>query len=135
MEDKKIKNIYGCSNIEAEGELYPLQKWYNQVIEKTISEITIADVLRMMRQNEFVELAISRAIDYLKDNPFAGELYEGELLEKVSMFDINQIRDYSDEIRNILEIALKENEVYEWLNEDERMAFKKIVNSFSEKIG
>lgn len=110
---EKIKSIYGFSKIEVEGELYPLQKWYNQLIEKTIYEITIADVLRMIRQNEFIEIAISRAICYYKNNPFAGELYEGELLEKMALFDIIQLGEYMYEIRNILENALRENEVYE----------------------
>ena len=41
MQDKrKIKEIYNCISISSNEELYPLQKWYNQLIEKTIAEIT-----------------------------------------------------------------------------------------------
>ena len=50
MEDKrKIKEIYNGTSIVSNEELYPLQKWYNQLIEKTIAEITVADVLRMIK--------------------------------------------------------------------------------------
>lgn len=64
--------------------MYPLQKWHNQLIDKTINEITITDVLRMIRQKEFLDLAMDKAMEFLQDNVFAGETYEGELLEKIS---------------------------------------------------
>lgn len=58
MEDtKKTKEIYDCVVIISDEELYPLQKWYNQLIDKTPSEITVADVLRMMRQKQLINLA------------------------------------------------------------------------------
>ena len=88
MEDKrKIKEIYNCISIASNEELYPLQKWYNQLIEKTIAEITVADVLRMIRQKEFTNLAMSKAINFLQEDVFVGESYEGELFEKVSEMD------------------------------------------------
>lgn len=53
IEDKrKIKEIYKCKYIVSDEALYPLQKWYNQLIDKTVCEITIADVLRMLRQKD-----------------------------------------------------------------------------------
>lgn len=61
MEDKrKIKEIYNCMSIASNEELYPLQKWYNQLIEKTIVEITVADVLRMIRQKSLQILLCQR---------------------------------------------------------------------------
>ena len=67
-----------------------MQKWYNQLIEKTIAEITVEDVLRMIRQKEFTNLAVSKAINFLKEDVFVVELYEGELLEKLSEMDRQQ---------------------------------------------
>ena len=61
-----------------------MQKWYNQLIEKTIAEITVEDVLRMIRQKEFTNLAVSKAINFLKEDVFV-ELYEGEPLKKYRM--------------------------------------------------
>ena len=43
MDDtRKIKEIYDCVAIISDEELYPLQKWYNQLIDKTPSTITIS---------------------------------------------------------------------------------------------
>lgn len=130
MEDRKIKDIYGCDYIQDNGGLYPLQKWYNELIGKKESEISVADVLRMIRQNEFIELAISKAIVFLKHNPFVGELYEGELLEKVSTIENHLIKNYLDDLRSILVQAQNENETYEWLIEKERDEFQELINNF-----
>ena len=39
-------------------------------LEKTIAEITVEDVLRMIRQKEFTNLAVSKAINFLKEEVF-----------------------------------------------------------------
>lgn len=92
MEDtRKIKEIYDCVAIISEKELYPLQKWYNQLIDKKPSEIIVADVLRMMRQKQFINLAMSKAIKFLQEDVFIGETYDGE----------------EDEFKNILSIIAK----------------------------
>ncbi len=69
---RKIKEIYNCVNIISDEELYPLQKWYNQLINKSINEITIVDVLKMFRQKIFSELAMLKAIEFLEENVFIG---------------------------------------------------------------
>lgn len=79
MEDtRKIKGIYDCVAIISEKELYPLQKWYNQLIDKKPSEIIVADVLRMIRQKQFINPAMSKAIKFLQEDVFTGETYDGE---------------------------------------------------------
>lgn len=134
MRDEKIKDIYDCDYIKGNGELYPLQKWYNQLIDKNVSEISVADVLRMIRQNEFVELAISKAILFLNNNPFVGETYEGELLEKLSNIEVYQMRNYLDDLHDILVKAEQENENYEWLIEKERIEFQELIKKLFEMI-
>lgn len=134
QDDRKIKEIYACKYIEADEEMYPLQKWYNQLIDKRISEIEISDILRMIRQNEFVDIAVSKSINYLKENPFVGDMYEGELLEKLSGINIDSLKDYIDEIKDILSKALICNENYEWLDDEERKEFAEVISSFLNKI-
>ena len=105
MEDKrKIKEIYDCTSIISNEELYPLQKWYNQLIEKRIGEITVADVLRMIRQKEFMNLAISKAIFFLQEDVFVGELYEGELFEKISEIDSSFLVSHVIDLKKIIKI-------------------------------
>lgn len=135
MEDKrKIKEIYNCDYIVSNEELYPLQKWYNKLIDKTINEITIADVLRMMRQKEFPNLAMTKAIEFLEDNVFAGETYDGELLEKISEMNTSFLSSYSDKLQTILKNALDISEMHKWSYDGEREEFKKMVDSALKKI-
>ena len=58
-------------------ESYPLAKWYNQLIDRTIHEITVADVLRKILQKQFSDLAASKAIEFLYENIFAGGSHDG----------------------------------------------------------
>ena len=131
MEDnKKIRELYDCNYIVSDGELYPLQKWYNNLIDKKISEITTADVLRMIRQKEFCSLAMIKAVELLQDNAFAGETYDGELLERISEMDTSFLMLYSDQLKYILKEASDKNETHEWIYEGEREEFRDIVNVF-----
>ena len=135
MEDKrKIKEIYNCISITSNEELYPLQKWYNQLIEKTIAEITVADVLRMVRQKEFTNLAMSKAISFLQEDVFAGESYEGELLEKVSEMDSSFLISYADDLKNIINNALVKSETRDWTYDGEEEQFKDMIDALSTKV-
>ena len=135
MEDKrKIKEIYNCISITSNEELYPLQKWYNQLIEKTIAEITVADVLRMVRQKEFTNLAMSKAISFLQEDVFAGESYEGELLEKVSEMDSSFLISYADDLKNIINNALVKSETRDWTYDGEEEEFKDMIDALYTKV-
>ena len=135
MEDKrKIKEIYNCISITSNEELYPLQKWYNQLKEKTIAEITVADVLRMVRQKEFTNLAMSKAISFLQEDVFAGESYEGELLEKVSEMDSSFLISYADDLKNIINNALVKSETRDWTYDGEEEEFKDMIDALSTKV-
>ena len=135
MEDKrKIKEIYNCISITSNEELYPLQKWYNQLIEKTIAEITVADVLRMVRQKEFTNLAMSKAISFLQEDVFAGESYEGELLEKVSEMDSSFLISYADDLKNIINNALVKSETRDWTYDGEEEEVKDMIDALSTKV-
>ena len=135
MQEKWIlKEIYNCISISSNEELYPLQKWYNQLIEKTIAEITVEDVLRMIRQKEFTNLAVSKAINFLKEDVFVGELYEGELLEKVSEMDSSFLISYADDLKNIIKNALVKSETRDWIYAGEEEEFKDMIDTLSKKI-
>lgn len=135
MEDtRKIKEIYDCVAIISEKELYPLQKWYNQLIDKKPSEIIVADVLRMIRQKQFINLAMSKAIEFLQDNIFIGETYDGEMLEKISEMDSSFLISYADDLHNIIRNALDKSAMHEWSYDGEEDEFKNIVSIIAKKL-
>lgn len=135
MEDKrKIKEIYNCVSIVSNEKLYPLQKWYNQLIEKTIDEITVADVLRMIRQKEFTNLAMSKAINFLQENVFVGEAYEGELFEKVSEMDSALLISHADDLKNIIKNAWLKSKMHDWTYDGEEEEFKDMIDALAQKV-
>ncbi len=126
--DRKIKEIYNCDYfVNHDRELYSLESWYNQLIDKTVSELNELDVVRMMRQGEFVELAIKRALDFLRENPFSGELAEGEFFCKMSKLDNVYLLPYKKELKEIFTRAVEESESYEWLYEQDKKDFEKVI--------
>lgn len=135
MEDtRKIKEIYDCAAIVSDEELYPLQKWYNQLIDKTIYEITVLDVLRMIRQEQWIDLAMSKAINLLKDDVFAGESFDGELLEKVSELDGSFLVSYADDLRNIMKEVVEKCALHEWAYDGEEDELKQSLHLIEKKI-
>lgn len=135
MKDKrKIEEIYNCISIVSNEELYPLQKWYNQLIEKTIDEITVADVLRMIRQKEFINLAMSKAINLLREDVFVGESYEGELFQKISEMDNSFLISYADNLKIIIKNALEKSQIRDWTYDGEEEEFKDMIDTLYTKI-
>lgn len=135
MEDtRKIKDIYDCLAIISDEELYPLQKWYNQLIDKTLSEITVADVLRMIRQKQFINLAMSKAIKFLQDDVFIGESYDGEMLEKISEMDSSFLMSYTEDLKSITKNALEKSVIHEWSYDGEKDEFKETVIAIAKKL-
>ncbi len=135
MDDtRKIKEIYDCVAIISDEELYPLQKWYNQLIDKTPSEITVADVLRMIRQKQFINLAMLKAINFLQDDVFIGETYDGEMLKKISGMDSSFLKSYADDLHRIIKNALDESVMHEWSYDGEDDEFKNIVSVIGKKL-
>ncbi len=82
--DRKIKEIYNIEfdlNHVPKKDRCPMHDWYNNLINKTYRQIDLFDVTRMIIQKTFLELAVCKSISFIRDNPFCGQRYEGELLE------------------------------------------------------
>lgn len=128
----KIKELYNCGYETPEGtseELYPLQKWYNQLIDKTIQEINREDVAKMLRQKIFPDLAMTKAIEFLQEDPFAGELYEGEILAAIAKQETSLLASYARELQDVLSDALRKMMAHEWLYDGEEEEFREIVDA------
>ena len=82
--NKKIKDIYVISfdlmNVP-EKDRCEMHEWFDKVLNKTYDELDLFDVTRMLIQKMFLEVAILKAEEYVKNDPFCGQRYDGELLE------------------------------------------------------
>lgn len=135
--DRKIKDIYNISfdlaDISKEDRC-PMHEWYDNLINKTMDQLDLFDVTRMIIQKIILGLAVSKAISFVKENPFCGQRYEGELLELLCKLDKCYLKEHKAEIEEVLKKALNENKVYDWLCEEERKEFSDLVRDFLEKL-
>lgn len=131
---EKIKELYDCEYVTSDEALYPLQEWYNTLIDKTMDDITIADVLRMIRQKMFIKLAMQKAVEILQRNVFAGELYDGQLIDKISEIDSEFFEIDTEKLKLVVKDALDKSEAYEWSYDGEKEEFIEIVKLLAKKI-
>ena len=135
--ENRISEIYGVSfNIAdiSSKDKCSMHDWYGVLINKTYDQIDLFDVTRMIIQEMFLELAVPKAIEFIKDNPFCGQRYEGELIELLSKMDLSYFDNYKDDMQKILCKASIENKTYEWLCEEERREFFELINFFQLKL-
>ena len=57
-----------------------LEKWYSEIVSKDEKDYSVEDICRMLRQDYLVERAVQIGIEFLKKDPFVGNVYNGELL-------------------------------------------------------
>jgi cytidylate kinase len=133
--NRKIKEIYGCNYYpDSVTKIYSLPAWHNRVIDKTVSELDELDVARMMRQDVFVECAVERALQFLREDPFAGELADAEFLVRMSKLDNKYLIPYKEELRELFLRAVEEKEEFEWMFEGDKEDFEKIIPIFLKKF-
>ena len=86
----------------------------------------------MLRQKIFLEIAIDKAIMTLKNNPFAGELYTGELLSSLLETDRDILENKKTDIAEIIRIAEKNWNDVAWGYPEEKDEFKELVSRLKE---
>lgn len=134
MQKQKLKDIYEYDYIPNDSEIYPFQEWFNAILEKTEDELTIADVCRMLRQRMCSKCAMKRAVDILREDPFAGEIYEGQLMSTLYSAKEKYLCLFYGDILPILENAEVLSLSHKWTNDEERSEYLKIASAFKQKI-
>ena len=130
---KTIREIYSCTPCVSGTS--PLETWYNALLEKRPDELTMADVLRMLRQNELVDLATAKAISFLRDDPFCGSFYDGELLLRLSQLETEKLYPYLFDINAILQEATNQLYVREWTSIEDRTEMEEVIVGIAARLG
>ncbi|MFE6074836.1 contact-dependent growth inhibition system immunity protein [Paenibacillus sp. NPDC057886] len=132
--NKPIKEIYSLQqNIQTEESEYPLDQWYNRLIDKTIDEIELEDVSRMLAQNVFMDLGIKKALEILKDDPLAGEMYDGHLLKILYSIELNQFEDLS-QLASLLQDINRNLSNIDWADEEDQEEYTELLTNFMKKL-
>ena len=120
---KKLREIYEYDLIEDDGIDYTVDEWFNTIMEKTKDQLNVSDVSRMLRQKICSKVAIKRAIEMLSDDPFIGEMFEGQL-----MYNLYH------QVEPVLENAALMAKSHNWECEQAKEEYMDIVAKFAKKI-
>ncbi|MGN0595159.1 MAG: contact-dependent growth inhibition system immunity protein [Hominimerdicola sp.] len=128
---KTIGQIYQRRPIQ--NAQYALQIWYNDLLKKKEDELTTFDVIRMIRQRKFLDLAVSKALDFLTNDPLVGDCFPGELLEKIVDTDTTIVKQNKAILQRIIVTCKEKIDDYEWSDNDEKIEFKRRLSIIIDK--
>ena len=131
---RTLKEIYEYDLIEDDGIDYTVDEWFNTIMEKTKDQLSLADVSRMLRQKICSRVAIKRAIEMLSDDPFVGEMFEGQLMFNLYAGKEKYLRLFYTQMEPVLEKAGIMAKAHHWASEDEKNEYIDIVAKFAQKI-
>ncbi|EQC2253909.1 contact-dependent growth inhibition system immunity protein, partial [Listeria monocytogenes] len=130
---QKIKDIYHIDDsFSSDNEKY--NKWLKSLLNKTKDEITEKDVYTMLLQQELEDLAIEKAIEFIKIDPLTGEMWDGQFLEQLAGISADKLVAYKEELQKLIpyiDIQIKEPL---WDFEFEREDFISRYMKFKDKV-
>lgn len=116
----------------------PLDKWFVGLANKQIEELSVLDISTMLRQEIFLDIAMPVTLERLLENPFEGEMYEGQLLELyircLSKYPVYEEREKQI---HLCTIAGKKIDLYDWADAYSKQEYKKILSklvSYIQKV-
>ncbi|EOW3721472.1 contact-dependent growth inhibition system immunity protein [Listeria monocytogenes] len=131
--DRKIKDIYHIDDsFSSDNEKN--NKWLKSLLNKTKDEITEKDVYTMLLQQELEDLAIEKAIEFIKIDPLTGEMWDGQFLEQLAGISADKLVAYKEELQKLIpyiDIQIKEPL---WDFEFEREDFISRYMKFKDKV-
>ena len=131
---RKLREIYKYDLIEDEGMEFMADEWFNTIMDKTKDQLSLADVSRMLRQKICSRIAIKRAIEMLSDDPFIGEMFEGQLMFNLYKGKEKYLRLFYPQMSGVLEKAEILAKCHHFNSEDEKQEYLTVITKFAQKI-
>ena len=132
MAVKTIEEIYDVH--ELPDVQYSLVGWHNEVIKKTPDELSLADISRMIRQKVFLDTAISKAVTILKEDPFSGDMFTGQLLENLLELDSKYYLDYKADLKLVIKEAERSANDYPWGYPKEKDEYLELIKTLKKSL-
>ncbi|MGP4130006.1 contact-dependent growth inhibition system immunity protein [Pantoea tagorei] len=101
-----------------------LDEWFDGVLDISLDKLDVGDVARAIRQELFLKEVLPRAEAILRQDPLAGEDYEGQLISSIASLNSNEARTV---LPNLLRII-------SYLNQLDKSTFDSQVIKDIEKI-
>ncbi|MFF2910055.1 contact-dependent growth inhibition system immunity protein [Paenibacillus sp. NPDC057934] len=81
----EISKLEGFTEEFKVDEDVPLSVWYNNI--QRLSDLSDGDIAKLIRQTMHLRYTIPEAMSRLRENPLAGYLGDGEILEAIAQLD------------------------------------------------
>lgn len=98
---EEIEAQRGLKKVEDVEDGWPLEMWYQSIRRKSLGELNVGDVSKACRQQVFPEQIVPLAVEMLKTDPLAGELYEGELLAALKSVPIEHWEAHPEQVKAV----------------------------------
>jgi len=130
-----LKNIYHL-DYDKSNFTSGLIRWYNSLIDKTVDELNVVDVSKMIRQNILKEVAIARAIDIFLSDPFAGEMQDGDLLSLIISHgsEVSKKGSKREELIKVVNDLELNNYDFDWPDESIKSSYMHNINILKQFI-
>lgn len=69
-----------------------LDEWFSSIIDIPLDELEVGDVARAIRQDLFLADVLPKAETILKQDPLAGEDYDGQLISSISSLNSDEVK-------------------------------------------
>lgn len=101
-----FRNLIGNINITKDfDQQSSLEQWFECVIDIPLDELTVEDLCRAIRQDLCIDQLMPGVLVVMRDDPLAGEYYDGELIAALSTIKEKDLKSHKDtfiQIQNII---------------------------------
>lgn len=97
-----IGNINKSNDISQKSSL---EEWFERILDMPIEDLEVEDVCRAIRQKICIDQLLPKILTILKEDPLAGEFYDGELISSLSTITENDLKINKEtfiEIRGVI---------------------------------
>jgi len=108
-----LERAAGQNYEPVEGDKWPLEEWYAKVRQIPITQMSVGDLATACRQDVWTAQVILVMIEVLKGDPYAGELYDGELVVALKLVPVEfwkQNPELAQAVKAVVEPAVPEFE-------------------------
>ncbi|WP_162287096.1 contact-dependent growth inhibition system immunity protein [Pantoea stewartii] len=78
-----------------------LDEWFSGVLDVSLDKLDVGDVARAIRQELFLAEILPRAEVILRQDPLAGEDYDGQLISSIASLNSNEAKSVLPNLRRI----------------------------------
>lgn len=105
--------------------------WYAKIRHKKLSELDEGDVIRLIRQDLYLQYVLPLALDLLRDDLFIGKQFDGELVKVLSRVPLNFWANHQDlkkEVNTLILSKKASSESHPWSVIEEKEEFLETLN-------